>query len=189
VIFQIEDFSISSNITNINMIQGTTAQVPFTVTSSGGLTGPIEVVCAEQNPPSQGAISCIFSPTIVNGTGQTLLTIITTAGSASTATTAKNEPKPMGPMSGLALAGACLLLWPIGRRAGIFRRGAVGRVVMLALLLTGLAGAGLGCTNTVVVTGQNGTPLGVHTLKITAAAYVNNVTVSHSTFLTVNVEP
>jgi len=189
VILQIEDFSISSNITNINMIQGTTAQVPFTVTSSGGLTGPIEVVCAEQNPPSQGAISCIFSPTIVNGTGQTLLTIITTAGSASTATTAKNEPKPMGPMSGLALAGACLLLWPIGRRAGIFRRGAVGRVVMLALLLTGLAGAGLGCTNTVVVTGQNGTPLGVHTLKITAAAYVNNVTVSHSTFLTVNVEP
>jgi hypothetical protein len=60
-----------------------------------------------------------------------------------------------------------------------------------ALLLVGLAGAGLGCTNSVSLTNnsQHGTPLGVHTLKITAGALVNTVTVTHSTYLTVNVTP
>ena len=36
---------------------------------------------------------------------------------------------------------------------------------------------------------NTGTPLGVHTLKITAAAYVNTVTVSHTAYLSVNVTP
>jgi hypothetical protein len=61
----------------------------------------------------------------------------------------------------------------------------------LALLLAGLAAAGLGCNNAVVLNTSNngGTPLGVHTLKITAAANVNTVTVSHFANLTVNVTP
>jgi hypothetical protein len=54
------------------------------------------------------------------------------------------------------------------------------------LLLVGLGSAGIGCTSTSGVNG-NETPLGVATLKITASAYVDNTVVSHSVYLTVNV--
>jgi len=50
--------------------------------------------------------------------------------------------------------------------------------------------AGIGCNSSSVTLPSNGgTPLGVHTLKITAAADVNTVTVSHYAYLTVNVTP
>jgi hypothetical protein len=57
----------------------------------------------------------------------------------------------------------------------------------IALLLGGLAFTGLGCGNTVAGTTNQGTPLGVHTLKITAGSLVGTVTVTHSCYLTVNV--
>jgi len=192
ITLQVEDFTIASTTTNINMVQGTTAQVPFIVTSAGGLTGPIQVVCAEQNPPLAGAISCIFSPTIVYGTGQTTLTVITTAGNISRQDL-RRDGRPGSPWpaagGGVALAFVGLLLAPIGRRARVLRGPGKRSFIVLALLLVGLAGAGLGCSNSVTPNGGGGTPLGVHTLKITAAAYVNNVTVSHNTYLTVNVLP
>jgi hypothetical protein len=190
ITLQVEDFTIASTTTNINMVQGTTAQVPYIVTSAGGLTGPIQVVCSEQDPPQVGAIVCIFSPTIVYGTGQTTLTVITTAGNISQLQQ-RARPGSAWPAAGggVALAFAGLLLMPIGRRARILRDAAKRRIVVLTLLLVGLAGSGLGCSNSVTPTGGGGTPLGVATLKITAAAYVNNVTVSHNTYLTVNVEP
>jgi len=103
-----------------------------------------------------------------------------------------NEPHggnglPVWPAAGeTALAFAGLLLSPIGRRA---RRLRGNRAIALALLLAGLAGAGIGCTNSSAIAGGNGTPLGVHTLKITAASDVDTVTVSHYAYLTVNVTP
>jgi hypothetical protein len=188
---RVEDFTVGSTVTNINMVQGTTAQVPFLVSSVGGLTGPIQILCAEQNPPAAGTISCIFSPAIVNGTGQTSLTVITTAGNIS-----QDQPhhKPGSPLwpgagGGVALAFVGLLLSPIGKRARILRNAATRNFLVFTILLAGLAGAGMGCSSSSTPTGGGGTPLGVHTLKITAAAYVNNVTVSHNAFLTVNVEP
>jgi hypothetical protein len=46
----------------------------------------------------------------------------------------------------------------------------------------------MGCNNSVTLT-NSGTPLGVHTIKITAAADLvpPNVTVSHYAYVTVNV--
>jgi hypothetical protein len=52
-----------------------------------------------------------------------------------------------------------------------------------------LGGTGLGCSNTVTLSNNGGTPLGVHTLKITAGAVVNTVTVTHIAYITVNVTP
>ncbi len=43
--------------------------------------------------------------------------------------------------------------------------------------------SGLGCRNGVTLN-NTGTPLGVHTLKITAAAHVDTVTVGHTVYLT-----
>jgi hypothetical protein len=181
---QAEDFTVSCSVNNINMVQGTTQGVTCNVASLGGLTGPIEVTCVEQNPPQVGAIGCTFSPNIVEGTGQTTLTVVTTGGDV-----AKNRETPPWRAAGGGLTLAFIvLLWPVGRR-GRGLRELRGKLLIMVLLLAGLASAGLGCSNTVTATNARGTPLGVHTLKITAAAFVNTVTVSHNAYLTVNVTP
>ena len=196
----IEDFTVSCSVNNVNVVQGQTATVTCAVASLGGLTGPIQVVCAEQNPPQLGAINCTFSPTVVNGTGQTTLTIVTTAGNISqTSMNAGPEARPtrapqdrhkppLWPVAGGGLALAFVLLSPIGQRARWLRHNG-GRLIALALLLAGLAGAGIGCNGSSTLGTSSGTPLGVHTLKITAAADVDVVTVSHYAYVTVNVTP
>jgi ABC-type Fe3+-hydroxamate transport system substrate-binding protein len=65
------------------------------------------------------------------------------------------------------------------------------RVLMLILMLASFCGLLTGCQS---VSGSaagssSGTPLGVSTLTITAASYVDNTVVSHSVYLTVNVLP
>ena len=182
VSLQAEDFTVGCNAANIDMVQGTTQSVTCNVASLGGLTGPIEVACVEQNPPQVGAIGCTFKPNIVNGTGQTILTVVTTGGDV-----AQNRKAPWSAAGGgVALAFVGLLLLPVGRRARCLHRAHT--LLLLALLFAGMMGAGLGCSNS-VTSNNKGTPLGVHTLKITAAAYVNTVTVSHTAYLTVNVTP
>jgi hypothetical protein len=192
----VEDFTVSCSVNNVNVVQGQTATVNCAVASLGGLSGPIQIVCAEQNPPQSGAINCTFSPTVVNGTGQTTLTIITTAGNVSQTSmnTGQNgspqdwRKPPLWSFAGGGLTLAFVLLGPIGRRARWLRRNG-GGLMMLALLLVGLAGVGLGCNGSSALGTNSGTPLGVHTLKITAAADVDTVTVSHYAYVTVNVTP
>ncbi|MFC5861450.1 Ig-like domain repeat protein [Acidicapsa dinghuensis] len=199
--FSVENFTVSCATNNVTVVQGQTASVTCNVASLGGLTGPIQVACAEQNPAQQGAIACSFNPTIIQGTGQTTLTIVTTAGD--TSTTSRNErprlPGARGPShsptppllpwaSGTALAFAGLFFTPIGRRSRLFRNGR-SKLLGLVLLFAGVCGAGLGCNNTSSLSTQLGTSLGVHTLKISAAAYVNTVTVTQNTYVTVDVTP
>jgi hypothetical protein len=169
-----EDFTIGCEANNLNMVQGTTQSVSCNVASLGGLTGPIEVVCAEQNAPQVGAIGCTFSPNIVTTSGATTLTVVTKGGNVSTAGVARGS---------WWLAGLCALLLPVGLRL----RGRGARFAMWCVLLAGMAVSGLGCSNTINTASQSGTPLGVHTLKITAAEVVNTVTVSHYAYITVNV--
>jgi subtilase family serine protease len=184
-----EDFKISCDSTNITMTQGSTQSVNCAVASLGGLAGPIQVVCNEQNAPALGAIACSFSPGTVNSTGSTVLTVITTKGNVSrNAQPPKPGQSPWAATAGLTLAFAGLLLSPIGRRAR-WVRGRGGKLLSMAILLAGLVGAGLGCSNTVTITNNNGTPLGTHTLQITAGAEVNTVTVTHNAYLTVTVTP
>jgi hypothetical protein len=171
---QAEDFTVGCDANNINMVQGTTQSVNCNVASLGGLSGPIEVVCAEQNAPQIGAIDCSFSPNVVTTSGTTALTVVTKGGNVATSGIARGS---------WWLAALCALLLPVCLR--LRRRGL--RAAVWCLLLGGLAVSGLGCSNTINTASQNGTPLGVHTLKITAAEVVNTVTVSHYAYLTVNV--
>jgi len=189
----VEDFTVNCAVSNLNVIQGQTGSTNCAVTSLGGLSGPIQIVCAEQNPPTNGAIGCSFTPDIIYGTGTTTLTVVTEGGVV-TENIPSQKPNrrrgyPPWPAAGggIALALAGMLLSPIGRRARWLRnRGS--KLLVLVVLLAGMAGAGLGCSNSVTLTNR-GTPLGVHTMQITAAAYVNTVTVSHNAYLTVNVKP
>ena len=194
----IEDFTIGCNVNNLSVVQGQTATVACNVASLGGLSGPIQVVCAEQNAPQVGALACTFSPTVINDSGQTTLTIVTTSGNiAENGTNARphmrgprdaNHGPPLWPAGGgIVLAFAGLMFSPMGRRAR-WLRSQGSRLLMLALVCAGVAG--IGCNSSSVTLPSNGgTPLGVHTLKITAAADVNTVTVSHYAYLTVNVTP
>ena len=185
-----EDFSLSCSVNNITVVQGATKSVSCNVASLGGLTGPIQVACAEQNPPQVGAIACTFSPSIVNSSGSTTLTVVTTAGDLAQ-NRSNDKRRGGGPPwaaagGGIALAFAGLLLSPIGRRAR-WLRSSGGKMLVLTLLLAGLVSTGVACSSTAGGPINSGTPLGVHTLKITAGADVNTVTVTHDTYLTVDV--
>jgi hypothetical protein len=63
------------------------------------------------------------------------------------------------------------------------------RWFVLALLLCGLGGAGIGCSSTTTTAQNSGTPLGVSTLTITATAYIDNTVINRRVYLTVNVVP
>ena len=196
--FAVESFTISSATNGITIMQGQSATVPFTITATGGLTGSIQILCAEQNPPTAGAISCTFNPTIVNGTEVTTLTITTYAGPVLAANRAPSRPagrgsnKTMaGSAGGALLALAGMLLWPPSRRRARWLR-AARSLSVAGLLLVGVTFLSLGCSGTTSSSSgatTAGTPLGVATLQITGAAYVNNVTVSNHAYLTVNVVP
>jgi hypothetical protein len=198
---EVEDFTANCSVNNVTVVQGQTATVNCAVASLGGLTGPIQVVCAEQNAPQTGAINCTFNPAVVNGSGQTTLTIVTTAGNITQSglnagpSLRNDRPTdrhghPLWPAAGggVVLAFAGLLLSPVGRKVRWLHKHG-GRMMMFALLLAGLAGAGLGCNSGSFTKGSAGTALGVHTLKITAAADVSTVTVSHYAYVTVDVTP
>ena len=92
---------------------------------------------------------------------------------------------------GAMLAGLVFFLLPFGRRARTFLRQGPRRLVVLLMLLAGLAGAAVGCTSTATTAtaADNGTPLGVATLEVTATAYVNNAVVAQNLYFTVNVQP
>ncbi len=196
--FSVESFTITSTTTSITIVQGQSATIPYTITATGGLTGPIQILCGEQNPPTAGAITCTFNPSIVNGTESTTLTVTTYPGTILAANRrpsrpgSKTRPAATGTGEWLLLAG--LLLVPLGsRRRRWLHDVRLYRAHLLALLLViGLAVTGLGCSSTTPSsngTNTSGTPLGTATLQITGAAYVNNVTVSNHSYLTVNVIP
>ena len=170
-----EDFSLTcyqqlaggTTTTNLSVKQGATVTASCVVVSLGGLTGTIQVACAEQNPAQVGAIVCTFPPPgTVASSGTLTLTIATTAGDISLN---RDDRLPNGRRrgspwaaagGGIALAFAGLLLSPIGRRARSFKS-AGGKMLILALLLAGLASAGIGCSNTSGPIINSGTPLGV----------------------------
>ena len=184
------DFSIApSGInppTNLNIVKGTSGSASFVVTGLGGFNGQISVVCAV---PTQDDMTCTPSPQQVVPTGTVTFTVQTflTGGP----TSAARHDAPFWPRAaGSSSLALLLLILPIGRRARLFTESAR-RALMFLLLLTAICGLATGCSSISGSAAGNsaGTPLGVSTLTITAASYVDNTVVSHSIFLTVNVLP
>jgi len=186
----VQDFTLTSSssnpATNLTIVKGSSGSVSYDIAGLGGFSNLVQVVCAV---PTQDDMTCTASPQQVTPPG-TVTFVVQTFKTGTT--TSQMQPPPLWPraMGGTALAAIGFLFLPYGRRVRrrlLARAGkAAERGLLLILLLAGLVGSGVGCTNS-----QNlvtvGTPLGVSTLKITATAYVNNTTVSHSVYLTVNV--
>jgi len=184
----VEDFTItpspSNPATNLNIVKGGAGSADFIVTGLGGFDNEVQLVCAV---PSQDDMTCTASPQQVVPTATVTFVVQTfTTG----AIAANRKPESLWPHAagGTALAVLAFFLLPFGRRARVFTGRGAQRFLVLLLLLVGLAGVGIGCTN-VTPLNASGTPLGVATLKITGSAYVDNTVVSKSVYLTVNVQP
>ena len=145
------------------------------------------MVCAV---PAQDDMTCSPASQQVTPTGTVTFTVQTYL-TGSPGSTARNElklwPRALG---GTALASLFFLLLPMRRRARLLHEG-MRRGLMLVLLLVGVCGLVTGCQSVSggAGTSGSGTPLGVATLTITGASYINNTVVSHSVYLTVNVLP
>ena len=186
----VEDFTItpaaSNPPTNLNINKGGAGSASFVIAGAGGFNNQVQIVCTV---PAQDYLTCTPSPQQVTPTA-TVTFVVQTYLTGSIA--GRGEPKPLFPRAagGAALALLGFFLLPFGRRARKLLLKHAGhfapRLMILFLLLAGLAGTGIGCSNNAAIA-STGTPLGVSTLKITGSAYVDNTVVSHSVYLTVNV--
>ena len=188
ITFNVQDFAITpaptNPPTNLTITRGSSGQASFIVSGLGGFNNIIQVVCAV---PAQDNMTCQASPQQAAPTATVTFTVQTFA--AGGPTTSSNDRGPLWPraLGGTALAALVFFVVPFGRRARFFAD-RVRSGMVLALLLAGLGGAGVGCTsNSPTAPVNNGTPLGVATLPVTATAYINNTVISHSVYLTVNV--
>jgi hypothetical protein len=185
----VENFTItpsSSNPpTNLDIVQGQSGTVSFIVTGLGGFGDQIQVICAV---PSQDDMTCTATPQQIVPPGTVTFTVQTFVSGGPSASNNHREPIWPQAAGGTALAVLGFFLLPYGRRARILASRSTRRFLVLLLLLVGLCGVGIGCNSVAgYVAPTSGTPLGVATLKITAAAYVDNTVVSQSVYLTVNV--
>jgi len=186
----VQDFTItpaaSNPATNLTIVKGSSGTASYVITGEGGFNNEVQVVCAVS---TQDDMTCTASPQQVVPTG-TVTFVVQTFQSGALAR--RSAPPLVWPraIGGTALAAIGFLFLPFGRRVRRRLLARAGRTVerglLLLLLLAGLVGSGVGCTNSASIASV-GTPLGVATLKITATAYVNNTVVSHSVYLTVNV--
>ncbi len=183
--------SPSNPPTNLNLTKGGNGTESFVITSVGGFTGQVQVICTV---PTQDDMTCTLSPQQVTPTTTVPFVVQTyvTGGPAYAALGKPRLPGPVWPQAagGAMLAGIVFFLLPCGRRARIFLRQGQRRSVVLLMLLAGLAATGIGCTSGVTtIPADNGTPLGVATLQVTATAYVDNAVVAQTLNFTVNVQP
>jgi subtilase family serine protease len=186
----VQDFTLTPDPGNppsdLDIPKGTSGTFAFQVVGQGGFNAPIAIACAV---PSTVYMTCTPNVSTVTPTG-TVTFIVSTFLTGGQTARRDNQPRLWGrAVSGTALAALLFFLLPHGRRARIFS-GRGRRVLILLLLLGSLGAAGMGCSSTSgnVASGQ-GTPLGETTLKITAAANVDNTVFSHSAFINVNVLP
>jgi hypothetical protein len=133
-------------------------------------------------------MTCSATPQQVTPTATVTFTVQTYAAGGTT--TAGNYRAPLWPRAagGTALAVLFFFVLPAGHRRRMFTERAR-RFVAVLLLLAGVGGAGIGCSNSVTSPQNTGTPLGVATLTIVATSYINNTVVNRTVFLTVNVLP
>jgi hypothetical protein len=186
VTLDVQDFTITPDTSNppgnLTIVQGSSGSATFDLAGLGGFNNQVQVVCAV---PGGLDMTCTANPQIITPPGKVKITV-TTYGSGTAS--ARNRPAPLWPgaAGGAALAFLGFFLLPLKRRACIFTQRCAARMLPALIFLAALACFVSGCSSSVTPV-SSGTPLGVATLKITAADNVPNTVVSHSVYLNVNV--
>jgi hypothetical protein len=162
------DFTIAVSPASQSVYTGQPAVYTVTVTSGTGFNQPVSLACS--GLPAQ--TTCAFSPGSVNGSGNSTLTVQTTAPHSASTTTALRAG------SGAAtLAGLFLLFLRRGKRRTIF-------LALLVLLTAGAAAIG-GCSAPASLTG--GTPVGAQTITVTGTVANGSQMFTQNTTFTLNV--
>lgn len=188
VTLDVEDFTIAPDPSNppgnLTIVQGNSGSATFDINGLGGFDNQVQVVCAV---PGGIDMTCTPKPQLVTPPGKVVIIVDTFTTGNAQAAAVRNRPGTNWRRAAGAstLAAVLFVLVPFGRRRRDARRALHGRLRMLALLLPVIFTACGGCGSGAAPSG--GTPLGVATLKVTAAANIPNTVVSHSVYLTVNV--
>jgi hypothetical protein len=182
--------SSSNPPTNLNLTKGGTGSESFVITSVGGYTGLVQVICTV---PTQDDMTCSPSQQQVTPTATVTFVVQTyiTGGPLYASLGKPSRPGPLWPQTagGAMLAGVLFFLLPFGRRARVFLGQVPQRLIVLLMLLAGVVGTGIGCSSPSTTVTDIGTPLGVATLQVTATAYVNSAVTAQTIDFTVNVQP
>jgi len=173
--------------TNLDIVRGGSGSESFVVTSAGGYTGQVQVVCAVA---LQDNMTCTPTPQQVTPTATVTFAVQTfTSGGPLYAAAGKARrhisPWPQA-AGGVALAAMLFFVVPFRRRKLTSRDAR--RFILLLLLMAPLIGIATSCNSSSVLA-PSGTPLGVATLQVTATAYVDNTVTSQTVYFTVNVQP
>jgi hypothetical protein len=186
VSLSVEGYSITPNVTSLTLTRGQSAGVIYTLANGGGLNATVDFSCS---PPAGAQMTCGFTPSVLTGNGQTVLTITTAAGA--TGRQRSTDPAWRN-RTGTLLACFLLLCGPIGWRA---RRLVASNRTSLLLILVVFAAFGFasGCGSSVKANPNSpsptlGTPLGVQTLTITTATTVNGTTATQRSYFSVDVQ-
>jgi hypothetical protein len=185
----VQDFTLVPGPNNpssdLDIVKGNSGTFAFTVSGVGGFNAPIAITCTV---PATDYMTCTPNVSTISPGGTVTFTVSTFLTGKQAQLHQENKPGWPRGLSGTALAALLFFLLPAGRRVRVFSE-RVGRVLMVVLLLAALGGAAMGCSSTSASASGDGTALGQTTLKITAAANVDNAVFSHSAYINVNVLP
>ncbi|HET7209431.1 MAG TPA: protease pro-enzyme activation domain-containing protein [Terriglobales bacterium] len=159
---------------------GLSGSLSIAIAALDGFTGTVSFTCS--GLPAES--TCTFNPTSVKNSGQTVLTVSTTAARFA-ALPRGTTPSPLGPQwwfsnAGLAVAGIFIVGAPGNRR----RRSKWLSLMPLALALLAVGCGGGGSSATPAVQHDAGTPPGTYNLVVTAASG----SISHQVGVTLRVQ-
>ena len=178
------DFNVTFNPPTLTLTRGQTGTLTATLNQIGGFGGIVTFGCT---PAPNSLVTCNFSPSALQGSGTTVLSVTTTAPKTGALTTPARPGRLLpGLAGGVSVAALLWMLLPGGRRRRL-------PVLLTLLLAFGLGGALTGCHNGGTFNEPaslpvGGTPLGTTILTITVAGSNGTNTVLHTYFVQVTVQ-
>jgi hypothetical protein len=155
------DFSLtaSDSVIPISPVGGS-GSMNLAISQLDGFTGTVSFSCS--GLPAES--TCSFSPASIKGSGNSMLTVSTTAPRAGL--NDSSRPLQLWLSSGVGLAGIFLLGAPPKRR----RMGNILGVFIFAVVLCSMGCGGGGSSSSPVVTHDPGTKTGIYTITVNASS-------------------